>query len=127
MKRNCIIIKSSDRFNRNIAIDYEEAKDIMDFLENPKNHKKFDYITDRILEQNFSYYEDYELIEDNITCMRFFPNGVNARIYCQEVYIKGEIFCIIMSKYLLKKSNDINKSIQSKIDALKKYEYDIEY
>ena len=32
-----------------------------------------------------------------------------------------------MSKFLLKKSNSINKAIQSKIDALKKYEYEIEY
>lgn len=73
------------------------------------------------------YYDDYEQIEGNITCMRFFPDGINARIYCQEVNIKGEMFCIVMSKFLLKKSNSINKAIQSKIDALKNYEYEIEY
>ncbi|MVN21090.1 hypothetical protein [Mucilaginibacter arboris] len=127
MKRKCIIYKSSERFNRHIAIDFEEAKEIIDFLEDVKCNKKFEYISDRILEQASMYYDDYEQIESNITCMRFFPNGINARIYCQEVTIHGEIFCIVMSKYLLKKSNSINKFIQSKIDALKSYEYEIEY
>ena len=127
MKRKCIIYKSSERFNRHIAIDLEEAEEITDFLESAKYYKKFDYISDRILEQKFVYYDDYEQIEDNVTCMRFFPNGINARIYCQEVTINGKMFCIIMSKFLLKKSNSINKAIQSKFDALKKYEYEIEY
>lgn len=127
MKRKCIIYKSSERYNRHIAIDYEEAKEIMYFLEDVKHNKKFEYISDRILEQTSMYYDDYEQIEGNVTCMRFFPNGINARIYCQEVTINGQIFCIIMSKYLLKKSNSINRAIQSKIDALKNYEYEIEY
>ena len=100
----------------------------MAFLENDKNNKKFEYVSDRFLEQPFMYYEDYEQIEDNITCIRIFPNGINARIYCQEVTINGEIFCIIMSKVLFKKNNGgINKSFQSVVDALKKYEYEIEF
>jgi hypothetical protein len=79
------------------------------------------------LEQPFMYYDDYERIEENITCIRIFPNGINARIYCQEVTILGELFCIIMSKVLFKKNNGkINKSFQSVVDALKKYEYEIE-
>lgn len=128
MKRNCIIYKSSEEYNRHIAIDYEEAVEIISFLEIDKNNKKFEYISDRILEQKFMYYEDYEQIEDNVTCMRFFPNGLNARIYCQEITLNGDVFCIIMSKYLpKKKGNKIDKSIQSLIDALKKYEYEIEF
>jgi hypothetical protein len=59
--------------------------------------------------------------------MIFFPNAENIRVYCQEVRIKGEIFCIIMSKILKKKSRGINKTIQSPIDALKKYDYEIKF
>ncbi len=128
MKRQCIIYKSSERFNRHVAIDYEEDVDIMAFLQDDKNNKKFEYVSDRFLEQPFMYYEDYEQIEDNVTCIRIFPNGINARIYCQEVTIRGEIFCIVMSKVLFKKNNGrINKSFQSIVDALKKYDYEIEF
>lgn len=128
MKRDCIIYKSSERFNRHIAIDYEAALEIIDFISEVKNKKKFDYISDRVLEQTNMYYDDYEQIEDNITCFRFFPNGLNARIYCQEVTLNGDIYCIIMSKYIpKKKGRSIDKSIQSLIDALKKYEFTIEY
>lgn len=127
MKKKCIIFKSSETYNRNIAIDLDESIEIFNFLNNEKHQKKFQYITDRILEQSLMYYDDYEQIEGNITCMRFFPTGINVRIYCQEVNINNEIFCIIMSKILKKKSNKIDKNIQSKIDALKNYEYEIEY
>ena len=126
MKRECIIIRSSETYNRHIAIDFEEAKVIMDYLINPKNGKKFDYLATRILEQSNMYFDNYEQIEDGITCMRFFPNGENIRIYCKEVNIDGEIFCIIMSKLLKKKSNNINKSIQAQIDTLKTYQYEIQ-
>ena len=127
MKRECIIIRSSENYNRHLAVDFEEAKVIMDYFNIPKNEKKFDYLATRILEQPNMYFDNYEQIEDNISCMRFFPNGENIRIYCQEVNINGEIFCIIMSKFLKKKSNDINKSIQAQIDTLKTYEYEIQF
>lgn len=126
MKRECIIYKSSEKYNRHIAIDYEEAEEIMIFLENHKNNRKFEYVSDRILEQPFMYYDDYEQIEGNITCIRIFPNGINARIYCQEVTINGHIFCIVMSKLLYKKNNGrINKSFQAIVDSLKTYTYEI--
>ena len=99
----------------------------MDYFNVPKNEKKFDYLVTRMLEQPNMYFDNYEQIEDNITCMRFFPNGENIRIYCQEVNIQGEIFCIIMSKFLKKKSDDINKSIQAQIDTLKTYRYEIQF
>ena len=125
MKRECIIIRSSENFNRHIAIDYQEAKVIMDYFNIPKHEKKFDYLATRILEQPNMYFDNYEQIEGNITCMRFFPNNENIRIYCQEVKINGETFCIIMSKLLKKKSEKIDKSIQSQIEQLKTFQYEI--
>jgi len=127
VKRECVIFRSSEEFNRHIAVDFEDAKEIMEYFSIEKNEKKFDYIATRILEQSNMYYDNYEQIEDNITCMRFFPNGENVRIYCQEVRINGEIFCIIMSKILKKKSKKITKEIQSQIETLKTYEYGIKF
>ena len=72
MKRKCIIYKSSERFNRHIAIDLEEAEEITDFLESAKYYKKFDYISDRILEQKFMYYDDYEQIKITLPALGFF-------------------------------------------------------
>jgi hypothetical protein len=127
VKRECIIFRSSETYARHIAVDFEDSKDLMDYFNIPKNEKKFDYIATRILEQSNMYFDLYEQIEENITCMIFFPNAENIRVYCQEVRIKGEIFCIIMSKILKKKSRGINKTIQSPIDALKKYDYEIKF
>jgi hypothetical protein len=124
VKRNCFVYKSSNNANKHICIDINEAEDIYTFIS--QYQKKFDYITNRILETNFIYYDDYEQIEGDITAMRFFPNGINVRIYCKEVKTHRGIFYIIMSKVLKKKSGKINKTIQSKIDALKSYDYEIE-
>ena len=127
MKRECIVMRSSEKYNRNIAVDFEEAKSILEYFGIEKNQKKFDYLATRILEQPGMYFDNYEQIEDNITCMRFFPNGENVRIYCQEVLLNGQVFCIIMSKFLKKKSGGIDKSIRSQIEPLKKYEYQIKF
>jgi len=75
VKRECIIIRSSENYNRHIAVDFEEAKAIMDYFNISKNEKKFDYLATRILEQSNMYFDNYEQIEGDITCMRFFPNG----------------------------------------------------
>jgi len=106
-------------------MDISEEDELLAFLSNEKHKKKFNYIVNRILEQSFMYYDDYEQIEGNITCMRFFPNGINVRIYCKEILINDELFCVVMSKIAHKKTRAIGKIIQSKIDSLKTLTYDI--
>jgi hypothetical protein len=104
---------------------YEEIADII--FKNEKYEDRFNYIADRILDQPNMYYDDYCRLDSNekITEMRFFPNKDNARIYCKEVTIEGQVFCVVMAKGLAKKkSQKIDKSIQQLIDTLKQYEYE---
>lgn len=128
MKRDCLHYKSSDLYSRHLYIDIHDGDDIIIFLEDKKIRKKFDYIVNRILSQNFIYYEEYEKIQafKNLSEMRIFPNGMNARIYCKEVRTNNGNFYIVAAKLLPKKgSMKIDKSIIEFIKPLEDYIYDI--
>ena len=127
MKRTAEIYRSSTIYEkRHVCFDEECAHEILDLMENPKVAQKLNYIFDRILEQRFIYYDDYVKIEDGISEMRIFPNGMNARIYCKEVKSEEGDFFVIAAKLLpKKKSRKINKEIQQLIDPIKKYEYTV--
>lgn len=132
LKRKCTIIKSSEIYPRHICIDIESFNEISDVIfQNPKYQEKFDYITGRILEQQNMYYDDYVRIHNDsgikVSEMRFFANGDNARVYCREITLNGNLFCIIMARAIpKKKSQKIDRKIEQIIDAIKKYEYEIE-
>lgn len=126
MKRECLHYKSSTVFPRHVLIDITDGPDIFNFLEDEKNRKKFDYIVNRILNQNFIYYEGYEKVQslENISEMRIFPNGKNARIYCKEVSTDNGCFYVIAAKFLpKKKSMKIDKAIIQFIKPLEDYVY----
>lgn len=133
MVRQCTIIKTSEIFaNRHICIDIQNADEISEVLfQNEKYAEKFEYITGRILEQANIYYDDYRRIENDsgirVSEMRFFPNGDNCRVYCREITLQGNMFCIIMAKLLPKKkpSGKIDKAIKQIINSIKDYEYEI--
>ena len=132
LKRKCTIIKSSDLYRRHICIDVDSYNEISNIIfQNEKYENKFDYISGRILEHAHMYYDDYvRLFNESgikISEMRFFPNNDNCRIYCREITLNGNMFCIIMAKALAKKkSQKIDKKINQLIDVIKNYEYEIE-
>lgn len=127
MARKCLLYKSSTVYKRHVCIDAENAEDILAFLENPKIRRKFDYIVNRILSQNFIYYEEFENLTgyDNVSEFRIFPNGLNARIYCKEVSANNGNFYVVAAKLLAKKKSDpLNKKISSFIKPIESYIYE---
>lgn len=128
MKRKCILYKSSNVFKRHIYIDFENSKEILEYIKG--NDKKFRYIVGRILEQNFMYYDDYKPIEivgkKGITEMRIHPNGINGRVYCREISTKnGDCFVIAIKVLVKKKSMDISKALENTLKPLLDYEYEL--
>jgi hypothetical protein len=127
--RRCTHYKSSESYPRHIYLDNECAVEILDFIEDAKNSKKFEYIIGRILEQKLIYYDDYVRLTqyDHISEMRIFPNGMNARIYCKEISRPDGHFYVVAAKLLLKKTSEkINKTIDQIIKPIELYEYEFE-
>ena len=75
------------------------------------------------------YYDDYVRLTGyaDLSEMRFFPNGENARIYCKEVNTADGKYFVIAAKFLAKKkSQKIDKAIDQLIKPIEKYEYELE-
>jgi hypothetical protein len=129
MKKKCVLYKSSELYPRHVCLDAETAEEILSFTDDPKIKKKFDYIVNRILNQDFIYYDDYvKLIGyDHLAEMRIFPNGLNARIYCKEESSTDGNYYIVAAKLLPKKTSEkIDKAIDQLIKPIQKYEYEFE-
>lgn len=115
---------------RRVYVDYDISEELYEFISDPKMRKKFDYIVNQILNQPFMHYENYVQLSNlkDITEMRLFPNGINARIYCKEITINGIGVCVIAAKLLPKKNKQkIDKSIMQIIKPIEKYEYEIRF
>jgi hypothetical protein len=128
LKKYCYLYRSSKNLDRHFFIDPECLQDIKILLEDGKFKKKLNYIVDRILNLNTSYYDDYiKLITFNsLTEIRLFPNGMNARIYCKEGYNDEGILVIIAAMFLeKKKDNKISKELQNRLRIIEKYNYEI--
>ena len=132
MKREFCIIQKSTKFSRAIGVDIEEAESMLEFLKKNKNYqKKLEYIIHRILDFPNMYYADYkniwQLENKRITEIRLFPNGKNSRIYCSEFSARDGNLYIIMAVFLEKKKDmSISKKINSLIEKIKNYEYELE-
>lgn len=114
---------------RHFFVDYECLIEIQIYLDDIKFKKKLDYIIERILNLNTSYYEDYSklLIYHSISEIRIFPNGMNARIYCKEIYMEDGCTVIIAAKFLKKKkSMKIDKNLKVQIKLIENYTYEID-
>ena len=129
MKKSFVHYQSSERFPRHVCLDEDTADIILDFLEDESIKKKFDYILDRVLEQDCRFYKDYIKLTgyEDLTEFRLFPNGINARIYCKEVTSStGQLFIIGIVLLPKKKPQTSSKQIKQTWNAISKYEYDVE-
>ncbi len=128
MTRNCIEIESNERIR--LFVDEENAEEILSYCEqNDSYRKKYTYIKNAIL-RGVAVKNIYGKVQktDNIYEIRFFPNvrGKNDRIYCKQYDVDRTVIVIVMAElYKGKKSQKIDKRIQSRIEGIKKFEYDI--
>ncbi len=130
MKRTAKIIKSAPDGKRFIAVDKENATEIMHFLQDNNLSKKFELICSTILSgiKNSELYdkEDINSKCKNVTAMKF-KSKQNTRIYCQEVKQKDKTLVIVTSELLPKKKNQKNKDKEiNLIEKVAGYDYQIE-
>ncbi len=129
MKREAIIVKSSDDGKRQIAIDEKNASEIIDFISQNNLAKKFDLICGLVLDgiRNTELYgkEDINTKCKKVTAIKF-KGKLNARIYCQELKSKGKTLIVIASELHESKKNQKNQSKEKNlINKVGSYEYHI--
>ncbi len=130
MKRKAKIIKSAPDGKRYIAVDKENASEILHFLQANKLNKKFELICSTILSglKNPELYdkEDINSKCKNVTAMKF-KGTRNTRIYCQEIKQKNKTLVVVTSELLPKKKNQKNREKEiNLIEKVAGYEYQIE-
>lgn len=108
MKRNAIIIKESSDGRRAIAVDEENAEELLAFFRQDKRYqKKFNHICELILGNhvNRELYDKEEPDDKSkgVRAMKFFKGQDNARVYCKEVTLKDKTFVVIAAEVLEKK------------------------
>lgn len=130
MKRKAKIIKSAPDGKRYIAVDKENANEILHFLQDNKLTKKFELICSVILAgiKNPELYDKEDINNKckNVTAMKF-KGKQNTRIYCQEVKQKDKTLVVITSELLPRKKNQKNKEKEiNLIEKVASYDYQIE-
>lgn len=130
MKRTAKIIRSAKDGKRHIAVDSENAGEILQFLTENKLNKKFDLICGILLSgiRNTELYDKEDINEKckHVTAMKF-KGSQNARIYCKEVKQKDKTLIIVTSELLPKKKNQKNKEKEiNLIEKVAGYDYQIE-
>jgi hypothetical protein len=130
--RKFIIIKSSEKYSRHLCVDQSIADDFLDFIEKDDKHRdKYKKIADHILNEANIYFElygkeGYNSKTKNVTAMKFFKGGENARVYCKEISTAEGTFYVIAAKFLpMKKVQKNDKKIQSIVKSVSEYEYEI--
>lgn len=131
MKRQAVIIRTSEDGKRQIAIDQENYHLIHEFISRDARHKsKFNDMCNLILNRlrNNDLY-DKEDINDkckHVTAMKFFKGQENARIYCKEIHQKDKSFVVVTAELLERKKNQKNKQKEKNlIEKIAGYEYEI--
>lgn len=131
MKRVAKIFRTSSDGKRCIAIDTENADQILLFLRNNMQLlKKFDLICDLLLNgyRNPDLYDKEDINKHckNVTAMKF-KGGRNPRIYCQELKSNDKTLFIIASELHESKKNQKNQHKEiNLIERVASYEYHIE-
>jgi len=93
MERKAVVIKESIDRSRCIAIDKENANDLLEFFyQDNRYKKKFNFICDLILgnHQNRELYDKEEPagLSKGVRAMKFFKGQENARVYCHVFIVR---------------------------------------
>lgn len=132
MKRKATIIKTSDDGKRCIAVDCDNADEIIAYLNQDRRHfNKFVDICNIIFSglRNPSLYdkEDIDKESKGVMAMKFFKGQENDRIYCKEITQNDKTFVVIASELHPRKT--VTKPSYKEINIIHKvasYDYEIE-
>ncbi len=130
MKWFAIIIKESSDGRRSIAVDEENAEELLKFFRQDKRYKKkFNHICDLILGNhvNRDLYDKEEPDDKSkgVRAMKFFKGQENARVYCKEVTSRGKTTVIIAAEVLeRKKQTKLTHKEINIIHRVASYEYE---
>jgi hypothetical protein len=131
VKRQAVIIRTSEDGKRQIAVDLENYSEILSYIAQDVRHKsKFNDICNVILKglRNTDLY-DKENINNkckHVTAMKFFKGQENDRLYCKEMHQESKVFVVVSAELLEKKKTQ--KNTQKEINLIEKvagYEYEI--
>jgi hypothetical protein len=110
--------------NRALYVDSINKQSILDYT--LANKKKFLLISAIALSnERTSHYRPEKVSKKakNMYAMRFYTNGKNDRIYCQEMSLNGERMIIMAELFIGKKEDD--SKLKKRIERLGGYEYEI--
>lgn len=130
MKRKAITIKKSSDGRRSIAVDEENANELLEFFRQDKRYKKkFNHICELILGNhiNRELYDKEEPDDKSkgVRAMKFFKGQENARIYCKEVSTTDKKTVIIAAEVLKrKKQTKLTHKEINIIHRVASYEYE---
>ncbi len=130
MKWFAIIIKESSDGRRSIAVDEENAEELLKFFRQDKRYKKrFNHICELILGNhvNRELYdkEEPDAKSKGVRPMKFFKGQENARVYCKEVTSRGKTTVIIAVEVLeRKKQTKLTHKEINIIHRVASYEYE---
>lgn len=130
MKRNAIIVKESSDGKRSIAVDEENANELLQFFRKDKRYqRKFNHICDLILGNHINR-ELYDKEEPDgkskgVRAMKFFKGQENARVYCKEVNKADKTIVIVAAEVLKrKKQTRLTQKEINIIHRVASYEYE---
>ena len=130
MKRKAIIIKESSDGRRSIAVDEENAEELLKFFrQDMRYQKKFNHICDLILGNhiNRELYDKEEPDDKSkgVRAMKFFKGQENARVYCKEVNTRDKTTVIVAAEVLeRKKQTKLTHKEINIIHRVASYEYE---
>lgn len=129
MERKAVVIAESNDGKRCIAVDKENANDLLHFFyQDNRYKKKFNFICDLILgnHQNRELYDKEELdgLSKGVRAMKFFKGQENARVYCKEVKRDDKTFVVVAAEILdRKKQQKLTHKEINIIHRVANYEY----
>ena len=130
MKKIAKIIKSSKDGKRHIAVDTNNADEILKFLTANNLVKKFELICGVVLLgfRNSDLYDKEDINKRcrHVTAMKFKGN-INARIYCKEINQENRTLIIVAAELLPGKKNQKNR--QKEVNLIEKvagYDFEIQ-
>lgn len=123
MRRKAVIVLKGKKFN--ICCDVDFLPELMAYLLKDLQHmQELKLIFGQILEGlKSSKYSDEPF---GTKAMKPFKNRQNDRIICNVTKRHGQTQCIVMTElYEQKKSNTVDKKLQTRYKIVSKYKYEI--